>query len=783
MTYGDIVRVIHNEVEDRLMKRALRNEPLTDAIKLTNTTLTNPLEFLAYLKRRLGDFRHREFSKHTMERRFRTYMEAYQKAGLTPANVGFLQAIHDYTANLSGVVKRKNMLIQMIMARDYDGTPLFLVDPTIETPGTVAIFPDEILEMHANMLAEYFSVPLDSSMPVRERLHKVVEAISANKNKPYARVDSPYPSIQNFYARREPKAEANVLDMMVGGEAAGILKHVLDMKVEDAWGAIELLEHANQWMKMAALQGSAFFAMSGVESIIAAQAAMARTPKDLRNFGPSFIQLRRMIKADHPYLREVIDIAERAGIQMSRSVQTYDQNVGMIRQDVEKIVDYISAHWSLEAGRRARQLLTLPLANTEIMFGTIFNTAKLWMTMRFLDRGRQEAMEQNVPFDAEATLRRWSNFINMSLGGDNINQYSYLTPGFRQALNLSLFSWGWTKAALDIAGGGVLLSGILKNGVEPHEINAIIKNWAGMAVGVLWLIPFLSQLAVYILAGNPDEDDHPFIWDNEADRRFHVDVTPLLRNLPGYAGEPTGDRRFYIRWGKQSYEVLNGWLKDARKTALGKMSQLARLTFELATGESAGSEWDLGFKNQGLAGLVVDKDGEFKGSVLGHIAQKIMPFSILAWARTPDAGMLHLIAPVSKGTGYHTATTAYYQILKTWANTDTYTKLYQDPKLRANLENLGADVLDAAARNGYEPKEVLKAARGAVFKELYAEFYKALEANDQDAVERVSRKLMRVNGSIDGVLRSIRNRDRMYGEVGPRTPEQLAAITAAFDRP
>jgi len=800
MTYADIARVVHNEVENRLTQRALTQQTL-DTPFTGVPNIDDPLALLAYLKKGMTRFKDREHSQHVMQRRFKNYMEAYTSAGIRPGDFGATKVMHDYVGNILGVTYRKYLLNQFAVMQDTDGAPLMILDPTQESSEEQkSIFADDVLALHSELLSKYFEIPLDMKLPVRERLHKLVEQSQIRQGRGlsmYERIDSPYPSIQDFFARKEVTSEANVLDMLVGGEAAGILKHVIGERYEDAWGIMNGLATFNHWIKLAALQLSGFFGMSSVESIVAAQVGLADKLKDLADLGEiSPLNLRRMAKANHPYVRELLRVMQAAGIQVSQSVHTFGLDAGRLNADINNVTEWVSAHMGVEYGKRAKQLMTLPMANSEIMFGTIFNTAKMWMAARILSKARRYAQENNIEFDPVQALRPWANTVDNSLGDPNMNLYSFMTPGFRQFFELTMFSMPWTLAAWNIAGGGMLTQNLLKNYVEPHELKFIAKNWAGMAVGVLWLLPMLTQLAVYLGFGDPDKD-RPFIWDNETNRRFHIDITPLLRSPVGnfltnpasifgvgqYEGEPTGDRRYYIRWGKQAYEVLNGWMVDARKTAMGKMSQVARLAFELVTGTSPGSEWDLGFKNQGLTGLILDKDNEFKGSVLGTIAGKFMPFSILAWARNPSAGTLNLIAPVSKGTSYHVATSAYYQILRTWANEDTYAKLYADPKLRSNLEALGADILDAAQRNGYEPKEVLKSARGAVFKELYAEFYKALDSQNQEGIERASRKIMRVNGSVDGLLRSVRNRDRMYGEAGPRTPEQLAAITAAFERP
>lgn len=66
---------------------------------------------------------------------------------------------------------------------------------------------------------------------------------------------------------------------------------------------------------------------------------------------------------------------------------------------------------------------------------------------------------------------------------------------------------------------------------------------------------------------------------------------------------------------------------------------------------------------------------------------------------------------------------------------------------------------------------------------LYGKFYDAFNTNNVGALEEIARQILRVNGSMDNLLRSIKNKDEQYGRAGVRTPEQLAAIEEAFNNP
>jgi hypothetical protein len=253
--------------------------------------------------------------------------------------------------------------------------------------------------------------------------------------------------------------------------------------------------------------------------------------------------------------------------------------------------------------------------------------------------------------------------------------------------------------------------------------------------------------------------------------------------MPWYKGDPTGQRRVYIRWGKQAYE-LQRWVEAPYDSIVNKSSQLVRWAVEMATGTSVGGQqWDLPFKDMGLMGLFMDEDGKFMGSRAGYTVQKFMPFSLLAWAKNTDAAPLQIVGPVSKGMGFRQATEAYMGVLEAWAKDKHYAKFYKNPKIKANLEALGPEIMDAAERNGYNPEKVLNSARGAVLKELYANLYKAIDRNDTRDLERWSRAIVRVNGTVQSTLRSVKNRNDLYGKPEKLSDEQRELINQAFQKP
>jgi len=421
------------------------------------------------------------------------------------------------------------------------------------------------------------------------------------------------------------------------------------------------------------------------------------------------------------------------------------------------------------------------------VFEGFFNSAKLWATHHFYQTLRAKAEAAGVPFDAEAAMKPYAQYINDELGGWSWDRFTWATPTWRRWMQLSLFSPMWTISAANAAGLGMLTSSVFKNSMTPEAANHImVKRWPTMLAFVMFLVPAAMQGIAYMaakVAGSVDDDDEYFIWNNEEGKQMHADITPLMRAMPWYEGAPTGERRQYIRWGKQAWEIRN-WFDAPWSALLGKTSNVARWALEQATGSAAGNaDWPMPYKDMGLMGLVVDKHGGFVGSRMGHTIEKFLPFSLIGWARNPDAKPFQIVGATSKGMSFNRATKAYMGLLDAWAREDTYSKIYNNPRVKANLEALGPEILDAAARNGYDPAKVLTSARGAVLKDVYARLYRALDKNDMKGVERWSRAVARVNGNISGVLRSVKNRNNMYGKPEPISQEQRDAVREAFSRP
>jgi hypothetical protein len=320
--------------------------------------------------------------------------------------------------------------------------------------------------------------------------------------------------------------------------------------------------------------------------------------------------------------------------------------------------------------------------------------------------------------------------------------------------------------------------------------------WNSLVMGLaLTAWPNILQAVIYAATrpfGDDDDEeakakDVMFSAQNEMHRRFHVDVTPVIRHMPWYKGDPTGHRRFFVRWGKQMYEVTNGWMLDPVNTALRKTSMPVQMAMGFATGTSPGSDYPLAFKDQGMAGLVWTPREGFWGSRLAFLGSHFVPFSLPSLINMSDAAPLSLISQVSKGMTTGTASRQLTKIFMTYAWPDSWEDISKNPQARENLRALSMAVVEAVERNGYPTDKMINDAKGAVLRNLYPKLFEELERNptkpNSKELQKWANAILRVNGSFSGLEQHIKSKERSVGRAVVLTPEQEEAVRNAFARP
>jgi len=303
-----------------------------------------------------------------------------------------------------------------------------------------------------------------------------------------------------------------------------------------------------------------------------------------------------------------------------------------------------------------------------------------------------------------------------------------------------------------------------------------------MNIFVLHLFPAMAQMSIYFIAGDPDDGDRMLMYENEIERKTRIDITPITRHLPWYVGGRTNKRRQYIQFGKQAWEVYQGWMLDFTRTFGGKLSAPAALVCELMLGGRPGSDWSYEFEGMGMAGLfyAYDADGRpsFFKSRAGYTVQKMMPMALSSMISDPESLPAALFAPAAKGMSQGKAVDYLTSALKTLADRDTWGKWHASPDPRKAAHQHVSEILHALEVNGYDPKETLATAKAAVLSPLYLQFWGAMGDKDVDKMNALAAAILRVGGTVDGAIKSI---NRRYGLANKQvSPEEEAAIKAAF---
>jgi hypothetical protein len=104
--------------------------------------------------------------------------------------------------------------------------------------------------------------------------------------------------------------------------------------------------------------------------------------------------------------------------------------------------------------------------------------------------------------------------------------------------------------------------------------------------------------------------------------------------------------------------------------------------------------------------------------------------------------------------------------------------LSKNPNAEQNLRNLAPALLEALQRNGYDPDKALKSAKGIVLGQYYTAAWEALQRNDTEELEELSRSILRVGGTIDGLQRSVTQKGKQYRK--EVSPEMRKAMRDAF---
>lgn len=341
-----------------------------------------------------------------------------------------------------------------------------------------------------------------------------------------------------------------------------------------------------------------------------------------------------------------------------------------------------------------------------------------------------------------------------------------------------MFITGNTLSSWNASGLGPLTQAILRNYSAPGQQRKIWTEYMpAMALWNMLLIPYALQTAIYgvgqLFGG--DDDDTPLPILNEPGRKQHVDITPVMRLMPWYKGDPTGKRRMYIQFAKQVHEtgVSNpfgerGWINEPIDQFMRKLSQPVKIIYEQITGLSPGSDWTLEFNGKGFLGWFNSGEPGIKGAMtsrLGYIAQKFVPMSGSQFVQNPEVFPWNHLAPTSKGSSQKAIIESMTTILATYASAKDWHRIRQVPRARAVLGGLLPQYMQAATANGYNAGKLLNTAKGIVLGGLYDDMWRALEKNDEALMRKSAASIWRVGGTLKGLNSSLSNKETAYGKI------------------
>lgn len=713
-----------------------------------------------------------ERSRHAGQRVFPTYRDAAEISGLVPITMNALELYRMYTNSVYHIGFVKSFLTYAMGITDFEGVPTVGVIPVADGENVTeavqkGLVNDEALKVLGRNLSGLLEgmmagvegfVPFREDQPIAAELERLYQAIRQRDPNLFVEVTSPYRSFARIFVAK--------------GDSEWVMAKLLSRPWDRALG--RTVTALNSWSKFMGLALSLFHAFAMMENL-GASGGIARDNLMLPwNWRKAWKQLAAKHKDMHENPESYAEYS-RVGLMFNRSDPNYDMTV--VERQTEQMLQWAkdNAPWLQTPIKLMRGYQKKVNA---FLWDYVQPTVKVMIFEQALANEMRYLESKGVPYDPALLREEIAQYANSGVGGIEWDRYVYASPRVRQALSWQWFAHDWTQASADIAGLTQLpfLRPLFKGGEHGPGMRhqQMTQYWPGMAFVTLFVVPNFIQFMLWSMSRPfvPDDDEmEPFTFLNEHGRKTHVDWTPYAQFF-GASGGDTGKRRQYIRWGKQAWEVLEGWLGKPYTTFMNKQSAFVRAAFELITGESTGG-WNLPFRDTGMLGWITTPDEGWWGSRSAYVVRKFVPMSVLSLI---DGKPTTFFAPTSKGTTAGMATTAMAQVLTAYADDGIWSAVLDVPERVNRLEQLAPAILEGARLNGYDPEQVLSRARAEVFSKLAGRYWKAVLDNDVPELERISRALLRLDTKVKSVEASMRQRARQAGRALSET-EQLAVDT------
>lgn len=696
----------------------------------------------------------------------------------------------EYVNQTARILKNRLSVTGMSMVSDTDMLPMML----FETKDDLGLITEDIAHgLSEKMLKGLRYLEKDKEFKDNpnqngyERLNNLISQIDP-KDYGYRVVPSKYTNfknVKNIYVKQ--------------GTASKIADHIFKDRVrfnegrlgETLWGkTYQVISNINILGKVASVTGSLFHPIALYESLVG---VFGRAKMIAGMFNPLTLKrhtkMYRQMATDPEVLANwsryglVMDIGKAPDLQYER-YHTWINKLSNSLINVKVPGTQYSVPFIHEIGKGLKGLQYLKHKSDQLMWEVMLPMMKVSSANHLLEQIQEELTEEGIPYQIDKVKSDISAFVNDAFGGQEWEQYIGANPAALAHWNNLLFAPDWTLSALNVA--GISHFGPLRwLGSPTSDIHARLRTdhyWGSMAVNVLVLLPNALQAMIYAYAaaaGDLDDEDELWAINNEMGKKGAIDITPLLRSFEStkkYTQMGSSkSRRVYIQFGKQVYEVATGWLDDPLATAMGKTSIGMKLFMEQGLNLYTPSWQTPWAGHENFWESLFSIDGKPAEGRLASIATKFIPFSLhpvfneLLGAETVKPAAL--FAPTKYGMSEGKAMT----LIKDYAH------YYVEGKARGFFENntkdqtlrhYVSDVLDAAYKNGYDIRDLLKKGEGQARIRYYAEFHQAQKENDFEAMTEAAKRLKILNGEWKSLKGSIERRyEKIKGKV--KTPDSL----------
>ena len=241
--------------------------------------------------------------------------------------------------------------------------------------------------------------------------------------------------------------------------------------------------------------------------------------------------------------------------------------------------------------------------------------------------------------------------------------------------------------------------------------------------------------------------------------------------LPVYVGRgknTTGNRRYYMHFGKQNDEFWR-WFTEPWQQATNKLSIPAQKVVEAFFGSTNGSNFGKSFSQKGLADRFFTTNLDPNENAVTNLLTSFLPFSAASVAAHPDAGIVGMLGPVQLGASKTYVQKKLVNMLTEFAEDDRHRNPWAEQSNHASLELMCKEILDEAALNGVDPKDILTSALGQAASREYRKLFDALPKDIEDnrfdvkSMTKALRALARLNRKNQAILQSLAKRYKAAG--------------------